>query len=69
MTKEEAREFTAIARRLTAIILLSDELDANYAACRDFAVAFTPPSTDVELEDFETDEEDGAGPDEDEDAI
>ena len=37
LTKDEAREVTAIVRRLTALILLSDELDANYAACRDNA--------------------------------
>jgi hypothetical protein len=35
ITKEEARELTAMVRRLTALILLSDDLDTNYAACRD----------------------------------
>ena len=34
LTKDEAREVTAMVRRLTALILLSDQLDANYAACR-----------------------------------
>lgn len=42
LTKEEAREVTAIVRRLTALILLSDELDANYAACRDNACVWPP---------------------------
>ena len=37
LTKDEAREVTAMVRRLTALILLSDQLDANYAACRDNA--------------------------------
>ena len=37
LTKEEVREVTAMVRRLTALILLSDELDSNYAACRDAA--------------------------------
>lgn len=37
LTKDEAREVTAMVRRLTALILLSDQLDANYRACRDKA--------------------------------
>jgi len=37
LTKDEAREVTAMVRRLTALILLTDQLDANYAACRDEA--------------------------------
>jgi hypothetical protein len=37
LTKEEAREVTAMVRRLTALILLSDQLDASYVACRDKA--------------------------------
>lgn len=37
LTKEEAREVTAMVRRLTALILLSDDLDANYVDCRDVA--------------------------------
>ncbi len=40
LTKEEAREVTAMVRRLTALILLSDQLDANYTACRDSAYAW-----------------------------
>ena len=35
LTKNEAREVTAMVRRLTALILLSDKLNANYSACRD----------------------------------
>jgi hypothetical protein len=38
LTKEEAREVTAMVRRLAAIVLMSDELDANYQACRDAAI-------------------------------
>lgn len=30
---EEAREFTAITRRIAALLLLEPQLDANYAAC------------------------------------
>ena len=37
LTRDEAREVTAMVRRLTALILLSDQLDANYTACRDRA--------------------------------
>lgn len=40
LTKDEAREVTAMVRRLTALILLSDQLDANYTACRDTAYAW-----------------------------
>jgi hypothetical protein len=32
LTKEEAREITAMVRRIASIILMSDELDANYTA-------------------------------------
>ena len=35
LTKEEAREVTAIVRRLSALILLRDDLDASYAKARD----------------------------------
>ena len=35
LTKNEAREVTAMVRRLTALILLNDKLNANYSACRD----------------------------------
>lgn len=37
LTKDEAREVTGMVRRLTALTLLSDRLDANYIACRDSA--------------------------------
>ena len=40
LTKDEAREVTAIVRRLTALILLSDHLDSNYAACRDLTYSW-----------------------------
>ena len=44
LNKEEAREVTSMVRRLTALILLSDQLDENYAACRDSAYDWpTPP--------------------------
>jgi hypothetical protein len=43
LTKDEAREVTAMVRRLTALILLSDQLDANYTACRDTAYAWPKP--------------------------
>ena len=35
LTKNEAREVTSMVRRLTALILLNDKLNANYSACRD----------------------------------
>jgi hypothetical protein len=35
LTKDEARGVTGIVRRLAAIILMTDELDANYIAMRD----------------------------------
>jgi len=34
LTAEEAREFTAIARRLTALLLLETPLDENYEAVK-----------------------------------
>ena len=37
LTKQEVRELTAKVRRLTALILLTDQLDTNYATCRDNA--------------------------------
>ena len=43
LSKEEAREVTAMVRRLTALILLSDQMDANYIACRDTAYAWHKP--------------------------
>ena len=45
LTKDEAREVTATVRRLTALILLSDQLDANYTACRD--QAYNWPSVNI----------------------
>lgn len=35
LTKDEAREVTAMVRRITAIVLMTDELNANYVAARD----------------------------------
>jgi Type ISP C-terminal specificity domain len=35
LTKEEAREFTSIVRRLAAIVLMTDSLNANYVAASD----------------------------------
>ena len=40
LTKDEAREVTAMVRRLTALVLLRDQLDTNYAACRDRAYSW-----------------------------
>ncbi len=40
LTKDEAREVTAMVRRLTALILMSDALDANYVACCDKAYSW-----------------------------
>lgn len=40
LTKDEARKVTAMVRRLTALILLGDQLDANYVACRDNAYSW-----------------------------
>ncbi len=40
LNKDEAREVTAMVRRLTALILLSDQLDVNYTACRDNAYSW-----------------------------
>jgi Type ISP C-terminal specificity domain len=35
LTVEESRHVTNMVRRLTIVVLLSDELNANYRACRD----------------------------------
>ena len=43
LNKEEAREVTSMVRRLTAVILLSDQLDENYVACRDNAYNWSTP--------------------------
>ena len=37
---DEAREVTAIVRRISALLLLEPQLDANYAAC--IAATATP---------------------------
>jgi hypothetical protein len=42
LTKEEARELTGIVRRLAAIVLMTDELNANYSAVRDNAFSWSP---------------------------
>jgi hypothetical protein len=44
LKKEEARELTGMVRRLTALVLLTDKLNANYIAVRDDA--FPWPSKD-----------------------
>lgn len=46
LTKDEAREVTSMVRRLATIVLMTDELDANYAKTRDDAFAW-PQATDV----------------------
>jgi hypothetical protein len=38
LTSDEARGFTAIARRITAIVLLGPMLDANYIQAADQAL-------------------------------
>jgi hypothetical protein len=43
LTKDEAREVTGIVRRLTALILMTDELNENYTAARDNAYAWPSP--------------------------
>lgn len=35
LTKEEVREVTAVVRRISAIVLMSDQLNANYIFARD----------------------------------
>lgn len=43
LTKDEAREVTGMVRRLMALILMTDELDANYVAVRDKAYRWPSP--------------------------
>ena len=43
LTKIEAREVTAMVRRLTALVLMTDELDANYMIARDNSYAWPSP--------------------------
>lgn len=51
LTMDEVDYFTQMARRIAAIILLSEQLDENYRACRDEAYAWestgTPSGTHV----------------------
>lgn len=42
LTKDEAREVTAMVRRIAAIILMTDELDESYIVSRDHAYPWTP---------------------------
>jgi hypothetical protein len=44
LTKDEAREVTGMVRRIAAIVLMTDELNANYGAARDYSFAW--PSKD-----------------------
>ena len=44
LTKDEAREVTATIRRLAAIALMTDELNANYVSVRDHAYAWGTPN-------------------------
>lgn len=50
LTKDEARDVTAMVRRLTALVLMSDRLDANYAASRDDAYAWPSIASSVVAE-------------------
>jgi hypothetical protein len=51
ITKDEAREFTHIARRIAALLLLEPELDKNYSAvkakCHEWSAAPTGTEEDV----------------------
>jgi len=40
LTKDEAREVSGMVRRLAAIILMTDQLDANYASAHDDSFAW-----------------------------
>jgi type ISP restriction-modification system protein len=40
LTKDEAREVSGMVRRLAAIILMTDQLHANYASARDDSFAW-----------------------------
>ena len=40
ITKDEAREFTHMVRRLAALILLEQRLDANYASMTNYIYAW-----------------------------
>jgi Type ISP C-terminal specificity domain len=44
LTKEDARQVTAMVRRLAAIVLMTDELDANYVAVRDHTYSWPNPT-------------------------
>lgn len=41
LTKDEAREVTAMVRRLTAIVLMTDDLNTNYVSARDNAYSWS----------------------------
>ncbi|WP_127753280.1 type ISP restriction/modification enzyme [Devosia sp. 1566] len=41
LVKDEAREFTAMVRRISAIVLMTDVLDSNYMAVRDASIALS----------------------------
>ena len=43
ITKDEAREFTHMVRRLAALILIEPRLNANYAAMGDHSYAWPKP--------------------------
>ena len=44
LTKEEAREVTGMVHRLAAILLMTDELDANYVAVREHTYSWPNPT-------------------------
>lgn len=43
LNKNEAREVRGMVRRLTALVLLRNQLDANYVACRDNVYSWPAP--------------------------
>ncbi len=44
ITKDEARQFTHMVRRLAALILLEQRLDANYASMTNHIYAWPKPA-------------------------
>jgi len=44
LTKDEARQVTGTVRRLAAILLMTDELDANYVAVREHTYSWPNPT-------------------------
>jgi len=45
LTKDEAREVTSMIRRISAIVLLTDALDANYVRAKETAQPWLADNT------------------------